>query len=282
MSTPKLKSLTIRKYLDVEPTTLHFHDKRNVLLGKNGSGKTTLLDLISAVLRWDFSAIESREFDIGFELAEPDLAIVVALKNELLASAPAVGNTESKFRASGTIEIIEDQEKTRLINDGEASRDSSGQILAIGSALRSSFFYLVFRSIKSLERRFGNIGATALRFDEGLDYYRLLFNNVDARGQLAIKRDPSGTNTQSSLTVKINLFPWPMTERMLRFTESDASIIWSPTDLPFLGRLCLQMQFSDAEYFVEAQEKRITESNAVEIQLSNLKARFHWKDGGFV
>ncbi len=63
-----LKSLTLHQFRYIKPgTKLMFTEHFNVLLGRNGTGKTTLLDLLSMVLRADFSALREEEFDIEYE-----------------------------------------------------------------------------------------------------------------------------------------------------------------------------------------------------------------------
>lgn len=63
-----LKRLKVHRFRYVKPgTELCFAEHFNVLLGRNGTGKTTLLDLLSMVLRSDFSALRDEEFDIDIE-----------------------------------------------------------------------------------------------------------------------------------------------------------------------------------------------------------------------
>jgi energy-coupling factor transporter ATP-binding protein EcfA2 len=69
MGRAMLKRLTIHRFRTVRAgTELIFNAGLNVLLGRNGSGKTSLLDLISKVLRADFSELREEEFDIAWEI----------------------------------------------------------------------------------------------------------------------------------------------------------------------------------------------------------------------
>ena len=64
-----LTRLKIHHFRDVVPgTELRFGPGFNVLLGVNGTGKTTLLNLISAVLRGDFSSLRGEAFAVEYEL----------------------------------------------------------------------------------------------------------------------------------------------------------------------------------------------------------------------
>ncbi len=53
-----------------------------MLLGHNGSGKTTLLNLISMVLRSDFSALREERFEIEFELSNDHGRLIGEIKND--------------------------------------------------------------------------------------------------------------------------------------------------------------------------------------------------------
>ncbi|MFT3775108.1 MAG: AAA family ATPase [Minicystis sp.] len=65
-----LTRLKLHRFRYIKPgTELMFTERFNVLLGKNGTGKTTLLQLISMVLRSDFSQLRDEEFDIEYELS---------------------------------------------------------------------------------------------------------------------------------------------------------------------------------------------------------------------
>mgnify|MGYP001018561530 CR=1 FL=1 len=78
-----LRRLKIHRYRHVKPgVELTFNDRFNVLLGRNGTGKTTLLDLISVVVRCDFSRLRHEEFDLEFERGHPHGVATFRVKNE--------------------------------------------------------------------------------------------------------------------------------------------------------------------------------------------------------
>jgi energy-coupling factor transporter ATP-binding protein EcfA2 len=77
-----LKRLKLHRFRYIEPgTELRFTERFNVLLGRNGTGKTTLLDLISMVLRSDFSTLKDEEFDIEYEWVDEDLTGLFRFEN---------------------------------------------------------------------------------------------------------------------------------------------------------------------------------------------------------
>jgi energy-coupling factor transporter ATP-binding protein EcfA2 len=84
-----LKSLTLHQFRYIKPgTKLMFTEHFNVLLGRNGTGKTTLLDLISMVLRSDFSALREEEFDIEYEYTHEHGTGLVRFANKLKPLPP--------------------------------------------------------------------------------------------------------------------------------------------------------------------------------------------------
>lgn len=73
----------VHRFRHVKPgTELAFNERFNVLLGRNGTGKTTLLDLISMVVRSDFSGLRSEVFDLEFELQDERGTARVRVANE--------------------------------------------------------------------------------------------------------------------------------------------------------------------------------------------------------
>ena len=87
-----LTSLKLHQFRYIKPgTELVFTEHFNVLLGKNGTGKTTLLDLISMVLRSDFSALRDEAFDIEYEYAHEHGRGLVRFENKLKQPAHRPG-----------------------------------------------------------------------------------------------------------------------------------------------------------------------------------------------
>lgn len=84
-----LKRLKLHRFRYTQPgTELMFTERFNVLLGRNGTGKTTLLDLISMVLRSDFSALKDEAFDIEYEWSDRRDTGVVRFQNKLTLPLP--------------------------------------------------------------------------------------------------------------------------------------------------------------------------------------------------
>lgn len=213
---PKLESLTIRRFRNVEPTTLRFHDRTNVLLGRNGSGKTTLLNLISMVLRSDFDALVDEDFDISVEMALSDDKIV-----------------KYDIRNGVIWEIGEEDPLTGVVH------------------------------------------SLPVRFDEGLDYYRLVFE--DAQSRPAIRRN--------GLTIIKNArhFPADLVDA-ISDEKPGAAVCLDEKQLAFIGRLQGVMGFVRGEYLLDVLEHRPSEFDPSETltSYSNLRARFFWNDETFV
>src|SRR5277367_5401685 len=96
----KLRRLKIEKFRSVAKyAELSFSDGINVLLGQNGTGKTTLLELISMVVRSDFSTLAKEEFALEYELSVDEReSIVVVVKNERHGRGPLPAPLELRAR----------------------------------------------------------------------------------------------------------------------------------------------------------------------------------------
>jgi energy-coupling factor transporter ATP-binding protein EcfA2 len=92
-----LKRLKLHQFRYIKPgTELRFTEHLNVLLGRNGTGKTTLLDLLSMVLRSDFSTLRDEEFDIEYEYTHAHGNGVVRFANKLKPKLPSSKKTLNK------------------------------------------------------------------------------------------------------------------------------------------------------------------------------------------
>src|SRR5258708_2359661 len=79
----KLKRLRVERFRSLaKGAELSFSDGINIVLGQNGTGKTTLLELISMVVRSDFSSLSKEEFAIEYELSAPGgESVIVIVRN---------------------------------------------------------------------------------------------------------------------------------------------------------------------------------------------------------
>jgi energy-coupling factor transporter ATP-binding protein EcfA2 len=99
-----LKRLKLHQFRYIKPgTELMFTEHFNVLLGRNGTGKTTLLDLLSMVLRSDFTALREEEFDIEYEYTHEHGTGLVRFANKLkpLSSGKASNLAAGRRREGG-------------------------------------------------------------------------------------------------------------------------------------------------------------------------------------
>jgi energy-coupling factor transporter ATP-binding protein EcfA2 len=204
-----LKRLKLHRFRYIKPgTELMFTERFNVLLGRNGTGKTTLLDLISMVLRSDFSALRDEEFDIEYEWVDEDSTVMVRFTNKL---KPSPNGTSKRSRAvmPGGMKVrhyqphvrveirsarIEEELQYEVEIDGAAVNwREGGGVLADGGVVdvfESSFFRalgeaLTFADLGSdafgLIRKFAQRGGWAYRFDESLDIFDSIVTGYASR-----------------------------------------------------------------------------------------------------
>jgi hypothetical protein len=191
-----LTRLKLHRFRHIQPgTELMFTERFNVLLGKNGTGKTTLLQLVSMVLRSDFSELREEEFDLEYDLSSPGGACWVRFENKRRSSPPEVA-VRGGARAR--------QYHPRVTVDLHAKREPSGddhryEIEVDGAALRwreavdpwragspvdafeGSLFVALARGIPFSDPAWfpgwktlldlAEAGAWAHRFDESLDVF---------------------------------------------------------------------------------------------------------------
>lgn len=108
----KLKKLEILKFRNVQPTTLEFSDRFNVVLGKNGTGKTTLLELVALSLS-DMEPV-GRLSQVAFELCGVRASAVAQFEFKWIRSRsePAVSLPQMPVRELPTFDSVLDLSMT--------------------------------------------------------------------------------------------------------------------------------------------------------------------------
>lgn len=283
----KLESLTIRRYRSLEPATLYFHDNRNVVLGRNGTGKTTLLNLISIVLRSEFAEISTEEYDISFRIKISSEVIEGDVSNSkvkeplrLLDGNIAKHSLETHYEQSYEQKIVyRFFEGEKLLGQCLRQADKFETDMAIPENVKpfvDKWQYMCLHVFKG-EARFTMVPRST-RFDEGLDYYRFLFEGSLTRPQTSLKPDGSGSMSNA------HFFPSELIGIIFRDSVGKSTIEASDQDLPFLKSLGEHMGFVQAKYSLDAIERRSSESDSglTVTTYSNIRAQFFWDDQNFV
>lgn len=279
-----LKSLTIHKYQDIEPTTLRFHERRNVLLGKNGSGKTTLLRLISMILRSDLSELADTECDIEFDM-EPVAGTLVHVRfwnqpSEQVAPPLEFSalpmTTKRDFSPRARLELHTGDVLTATV-ESDPSRtivEPPGASLWQGSPPNVPPFDWGFM-VSGVSPRIGH-NIWAHRFDEALEVYEQIFHS---EVPLVLRRNGEGRLTEGS---GINWLPRSVLSNILLIEGfKDGTLRWQDGELAFLPKLCAQMGFARAEYLAEARGRRPI-SRGTEVTYERVRARFFWSDESYI
>ena len=205
-----LKSLTLHQFRYIKPgTKLSFTEHFNVLLGRNGTGKTTLLDLLSMVLRSDFSALREEAFDIEYEFTEQNGTGRVRLANKLpplsvekasdVVNAPRGRGTPRRYQPHMAVHIYFDRMETNheieVEVEGAAMRwrksggnwEELGIVDVFGSSLLVALAENIpFNDHHSVEpvailMGFNLYGRWAYRFDESLGVFESITAGDEGR-----------------------------------------------------------------------------------------------------
>lgn len=267
----KLKTLEIIKYFDVERTTLRFHDKRNVLLGKNGSGKTTLLKLISMILRGDLSELAKSEFELRFTLQDgkhnldvwvrnsPRVAIVGA--SALLEQAVAAAfQAEAELRYQNAEQGKDITIRTR---DGVSSVEPAREVFTKGrlDPTDPQYFIVCFFSLGWLP----SLQEGAVRIDEGLGYLGHILG--ESASPVFTLRAPEGSffSLQWGSTA-----PHFFGQRLASQREIDRVTFRNGEGIALLDRFVAHTRFHGAELrFDLIETAQHTTGNSVQLQFGN-------------
>jgi energy-coupling factor transporter ATP-binding protein EcfA2 len=284
----KLRRLRVEKFRNLaRGAELSFSDGINIVLGQNGTGKTTLLELISMVVRSDFSGAAKEEFAIEYELSTADgESIIVVVHNERadveqLPMSLELG-TREVFRPF--IELLGGPDRRRLVrHDAELGlsvgdappRDPGRPVLYPGSVV-----FLLAHIVAPSRQAMRDLlaGRIAYRFDESLNLFGRITGSGDLMGDVLL-------NGQKRLMP--NPFAWPLLPNVLLFRmevvyeSHKPDYSFTHEDLDFLATLKGLMGFASCDVRVDATERRRGVS-VVSIDLSNFVFRFRWDDGTFV
>ncbi|WP_434048905.1 MULTISPECIES: AAA family ATPase [Sorangium] len=292
----KLRRLRIEKFRGVAPgTELRFSDGLNVLLGQNGTGKTTLLELISMVVRSDFSSLAREEFAVEYELAVPgEATVLVALSNKEQTSLPetkprtpiglpehwhpAADITIDDLSSGSRSHIRYDSELGLILGDEQPTGYARDQ-----SCLEAGFLWLYMLELRafmpSIFRRVHG-ASSAQRFDEALELFTWLVGPGDARGRLIVNRDRKQHVQGRAEVIRM---PRALSRRLAEMYERPTSdYTFRHTDLDFLALIKETMRFDAVELKVDVTERRAWSDEREIVAFGNFVFRFWWEGGEFI
>lgn len=287
----KLKRLRVERFRSlVKGTELLFSDGINIVLGQNGTGKTTLLELISMVVRSDFSSLAKEEFALEYELAVPNgSSAVVVIRNtrEELESTQTVVNlgTREIFRPSA--EVLDSRNRRLLARYTEhaiTQTDNTSEDVAMAmSPLERGFLLLSFPPLDGfvkLATHLALYAGNAVRFDESLDLFRQVVLTGDMHGNILT----SGSRWFPD-PLDPSLIPISILDKLAASYHSNRKPDYSfgHGDLAFLRTLKEHFGFHAADLRVDLTERgTATQRIPINITISNLTFRFWWEDGTFI
>lgn len=280
----KLKRLRVELFRSLaRGTELSFSDGINVVLGQNGTGKTTLLELISMVVRSDFSSLAKEEFAIEYELSTSnEESIIVVVRNERaaqeLAQIPIEFGSREVFKPSAKVlrgpdrhGILQYDPEHGLSQANEPPLGPTGILSPVEPGFLA--FFLAPTLNRLFFRELVRAGA-AHRFDESLDLFKKItgvgdpFKNTFLIESRWIPDPFSPPFVPDSVVKKLEAAYQPK--------KPDYAI--THNDLSLLATLNDMMGFIASDLRVDLIEKR---EHAV-VEIGNFLFRFWWQDGIFI
>lgn len=280
----KLKRLRVERFRSlVRGTELSFSDGINVVLGQNGTGKTTLLELISMVVRSDFSSLATEEFAIEYELAiqgGESVAVIIRNTRTEFEPQPVLVDLGTREAFRPWAEVFGGQDHRWVVQydaeRGFTRSDESSDHAAVSPLDRGFIlFYLPSTGVSvELATHLSLHVCNALRLDESLDLFRQIIATGEMPGNIMA---PGGRHW----------FPDPLApplipERVLDKLEASYRADKKPDyslshkDLDLLRALKDHFGFHASNLRVDLQ------LTPTRIKISNLIFRFWWRDGTFI
>lgn len=282
----KLKRLRVERFRSLaRGAELSFSDGINVVLGQNGTGKTTLLELVSMVVRSDFSSIAKEEFSIEYELSVADgESIIVSVRNE--RATQELGQTSIEFGAreifKPSAEVLRGADRYRMLRYDPAHGLSKVDEPELGPAgmftpVEPGFLAFYLASTRTFRQGFFRDllqAGTAYRFDESLDLFKRLtgagdpFRNIFLAEHRWVPHPFFPPFVPDSIVQKL--------EKSYQPTKPDYAM--THDDLSLLATLKDMMGFVASDLRVDLTEKR----DPAVVEIGKLVFRFWWQDGAFI
>jgi energy-coupling factor transporter ATP-binding protein EcfA2 len=282
----KLRRLRVEKFRSLaKGAELSFSDGINVLLGQNGTGKTTLLELISMVVRSDFSDLQEEDFAIEYEMAVGEVVISVSLRNQRReASDPLVAR--ETWRPSMSARIVEtsgSEISLRVdnghlhVNEEPVDEPRMGHLLSRGTIALYVAEHGLRAVLAPLMANFGTV-----RFDESLDVFRVLLAPGHALTVMHVFRSPPPPRILPDINRSRSIPPslWRKLEPLYQKDPDASRFLFSDRDLEFLASAVRTMGFASGQAYIDVLARRSRSETVDDVELGNLTFRFQFNEGG--
>jgi len=300
----RLVSIEFKKVKNIrEGTRLTFPAAGAVLLGKNGSGKTTLLDYIVGLCSLNPAAFESEDgFHVSgtFALKDNALALldlegkankqpVEVQASTLPAIQRIISSSTSETVCIDYILRLKDHPEYRIvIKDGRAEFSADGTPLGSPlpvpvpprSQLATSFFHLAklvgghltarAHPIVSAASEFLRLHGALCRFDEGLDFFRLITEERSDHLDLDIMIDGDSRKMAGG---SIDRIPMDLLNAMMARNEMapDVDLLTvKHTEVEFLNTFAKLCDFDSITAIAPIESKR-SDKNVHHLSIRSLR-----------
>lgn len=281
----KLRWLRIERFKNVLPgTKIEFSDGFNVLLGQNGTGKTTLLELISSVVRCDFSELQGEDFAIEYQIAAGEVVIGVSLRNRRQEVSDLPGAQET-WRPSMDARIVgTDGSKTLLrvenghlhVNEKSVDESRMGHLLSRGTIALYVAEHGLRAVLVPLMTNFETV-----RFDESLDVFHRMLAPLRAVSVMVFRSPlPLRILADINRNTSIPRSFWPNLEPLFQKDPDASHFLFSDRDIEFLASAVRTMGFASGQAHLDVLARRSRSETVEDVEIGNLTFRFQFEEGG--